>query len=165
LIACPKMVGVDLSGSVRIGLPNITQPLKGGEETIFGVGGGLGRKKANAWEPASREDYLRAVEFASPAFLENMLKAACIATQGATTPAGKVLFDEKGKRIRETTGEAIAQAIGFRPEWIAAASETRREYTNLQTNFAERRNDLFAQARLAVEKPADLKKVIIDVQK
>ena len=153
MIACLGMVGVDLSGSIRIGLPNITQPLKGGEETVFGVWGGLGRKMANAWEAASREDYLRMVEFASPAFLENMLKAARMAAQGATTPAGKVLFDEKVNPIRETTGEAIAQTIGFRPERIAAASETHREYTNLQANFAERRNDLFAKARMAVGKP------------
>jgi len=116
----PGMVGVDLSGSIRIGLPNITQPLKGGEDTVFGVWEGLGRKMANAWEAASREDYLRMVEFASPAFLENMLKAARMATQRATTPAGKVLFDEKGTPIRERTGEAVAQAIGFRPERIAA---------------------------------------------
>ncbi len=105
------------------------------------------------------------MEFASPAFLENMLKAAPMAVRGATTPAGKVLFDEEGKPIRETTGEAIAQAVGFRPERIGAASETHREYTNLQANFAERRNDLFAKAQLAMEKPGDLKKVIVDVQK
>jgi len=52
---------------------------------------------ANAWEAASREDYLRAVEFASPAFLENMLKAARMATQGATTPGGKDHLRRKGK--------------------------------------------------------------------
>ena len=33
----PGMVGVDLSGSIRVGLPNFTEPLKGGEETVFGV--------------------------------------------------------------------------------------------------------------------------------
>jgi len=161
----PGMVGVDLSGSIRIGFPNITQPLKGGEDTVFGVWGGVGRKMANAWEAASREDYLRAVEFASPAFLENMLKAARMATQGGTTPAGKIIFDEKGYPIRETVGEAIVQAVGFRPARIAAASATHREYTNLQANFTERRKDLYAKARLAVDKPGDLKKVIVEVQK
>ena len=159
------MVGVDLSGSIRMSLPNITQPLKGGEDMVFGVWGGLGRKMANAWEAASREDYLRAVEFASPAFLENMLKAARMVTQGATTPAGKVLFDEKGNPMRETTGEANAQAVGFKPDRIAMASETHREYTNLQNNFAKRRNDLYAKARLAVGKLTDLKKIIVEVHK
>ncbi len=105
------------------------------------------------------------MEFASPAFLENMLKAARMTTQGATTPSGKLLFDEKGRPIRETAGEAIAQAVGFRPERIGAASKTHREYTNLQANFAERRNDLFAKARLAMEKSGNMKKVIVEVQK
>ncbi len=94
-----------------------------------------------------------------------MLKAARMTTQGATTPAGKILFDEHGKPIRETTGEAIAQVMGFRPERIAEASKTHREYTNIQANFTERRNDIYAKARLAMEKPGDLKKVIVDVQK
>ena len=125
----------------------------------------MGRKMANAWEAASREDYLRAVEFASPAFLENMLKAARMAAQGATTPAGKIIFGEKGKPIRETTGEAIAQAVGFRPPRISAATETHRECTTLQANFTERRKDLYAKARLAVGKPADLKKVIVERRK
>ena len=88
-----------------------------------------------------------------------------MATEGPTTPSGKVLFDEKGNPIRETTGEAAAQAVGFRPERIAAASETHREYTNLQANFRNRRNDLFAKARLALDKPGELKKVIVEVQK
>ncbi len=43
--------------------------------------------------------------------------------------------------------------------------ETHREYTNLQSNFAERRNDLFVKARLAIEKKGDLKKVIGEMQK
>jgi hypothetical protein len=38
-------------------------------------------------------------------------------------------------------------------------------FTNLQANFAERRNDLFSKARLAMEKSGDMKKVIVEVQK
>ena len=88
-----------------------------------------------------------------------------MATEGATTASGKVLFDAEGKPIRQTTGEAAAQAVGFRPERTAAAAETHREYTNLQANFANRRNDLYAKARLAADKPATLRKVIVEVQK
>jgi hypothetical protein len=161
----PGMVGVDLSGSIRLGLPNFTEPLKGGEETVFGVWGGMGKKMANAWQSASREDYLRAVEFASPAFVENILKAARMATQGATTPTGKVLFDEKGKPIRENIGEAIAQGLGFRPERIAAQAKTHQEYTNIQGNFSERRGDLYAKAKLAMGKPEELRGVITAIQK
>ncbi len=69
------------------------------------------------------------------------------------------------KRVGETTGESIAQAVGFRPERIGAVSETHREYTNLQANFAERRNDLFSKASLAMGNSGDMKKVIVGVQK
>ncbi len=71
----------------------------------------------------------------------------------------ELLFDEKGRPIRETAGEAIAQAVGFRPERISAASKTHQEYANLQAYFAEQRNDLFAKARLAMERSGDMKKV------
>ena len=39
---------------------------------------------AGAYESASREDYLRAGEFAAPAFIENILKAIRMNT-GVTT--------------------------------------------------------------------------------
>jgi len=41
-------------------------------------------------------------------------------TMGATTPTGKVLYDPQGHPIKETAREAAAQAIGFRPERVAA---------------------------------------------
>jgi len=69
------MVGVDLSGSLRIGLPRLSEPTQGVSETVFGVWGGLGKKLSGAYESAGREEYLRAAEFAAPAFLENILKA------------------------------------------------------------------------------------------
>jgi hypothetical protein len=109
------MVGVDLSGSLRIGLPRLSEPAQGVSETVFGVWGGLGKKMVGAYESAGRDDYLRAVEFASPAFIENILKAIRMTTMGATTPTGKVLYDAKGRPIKETAGEAAAQMMGFRP--------------------------------------------------
>jgi hypothetical protein len=69
-----------------------------------------------------RDDYLRALEFASPSFLESTLKAYRMADRGATTPTGKVLTDEQGNPIRLSGGEAVAQAMGLRPERIAEIS-------------------------------------------
>ena len=160
----PGMVGVDLSGSLRMGLPSIMNPSKGASETVFGVWGGLTRKMANAWESVGRGEYLRAVEFASPIFIENMLKASRMATIGATTPQGKVLFDAKGQPIKETTGEAFAQVLSFRPERIAKVSQEHREFGNIESNFAQRRNDLYASFRLA-KSAAGRKDVIRDIQR
>jgi hypothetical protein len=160
----PGMVGVDLSGSLRLGLPSIMNPAQGASETVFGVWGGLAKKMTNAWESVGREDYLRAVEFASPAFIENLLKAQRMTTMGATTPKGTVLFDEKGKPIKETTGEGIAQAIGFRPERIAQAAAHHREFANIEAKFLGRRDNLYARFRLAKTAP-ERTEVIRDVQR
>jgi hypothetical protein len=67
---------------------------------------GLGKKALKAVE---RDDYLRALEFASPSFLESILKAYRMAEQGATAPTGKALTDEQGKPIRLSGGEAAAR--------------------------------------------------------
>lgn len=99
------------------------QDLDGGAETpqdtIYGVYGGLTRKGLNAMSAMEREDYLRALEFASPAFIEAVLKGYQMAKTGVTTLRGKIITDEAGKPIRLETGEGIAQAAGFRPERLA----------------------------------------------
>jgi len=43
--------------------------------------------------------------------------------------------------------------MGFQPERIGAASKTHREDTNVQTKFTQRRNGLYAKARLAMGNP------------
>jgi hypothetical protein len=104
--------------------------LKGAEETAFGVWGGLGKTFANAWQSVGKDDYLRAVEFASPVFIETMLKAMRMVGQGGTTPAGKILFDAHGRPIKETPGEGVARAAGFRPKLISMASKEHPELAN-----------------------------------
>jgi len=163
----PGMVGVDISGSLRIGLPisnPLTNPAKGASESIFGIWGGMAKKAVNTYEAVSRNDYLRAIEFASPTFIENLLKAQRMTTMGATTPKGKVITDEHGNPIKETGGEATAQVMGFRPERIARASQTHREFANIEQNFTDRRNDLYAKFRLS-ETTADRIDILRDVQR
>ena len=91
-------------------------------DMTYGVYGGLFPKGLNAMSAAEREDYLRSLEFASPAFIEAVLKAYRMADQGATTPRGKMITDEQGKPIRLGAPEAAAQAMGFRPERLAGIS-------------------------------------------
>jgi hypothetical protein len=118
-------------------------------DTVYGVYGGLGKKALNAMNAAERDDYLRALEFASPSFLESILKAYRMADRGATTPAGKVLTDEQGNPIRLSGGWAAAQAIGFRPERMSEISGEHWTMENVKKHFTEKRNDLYARLRLA----------------
>ncbi len=145
-------------------LPSLAEPTRGASETVFGVWGGLGKKMANAWLSVGREDYLRAAEFASPAFVENVLKAIRMTTMGATTPAGKMLFDEHGWPIKETAGEAVFQTMGFRPERIAAMAAEHRGFVNVESKFTGMRNDLYARFRLA-KTPQERMDVVRDMQR
>ena len=95
-------------------------------DTVYGVYGGMLQKFVNAKDAMERDDTLRAIEFASPAFLEAALKAYRMGTQGATTPKGKIMTDEQGKPIRLETGEAVTQGIGFRPQRISQISGEHR---------------------------------------
>jgi len=157
-------VGVDMSGSLKIGLPSLSEPLKGVEETVTGVWGGLGKKTTQAYTQIGLGQYLRAFENASPIFIENILKAVRMSTEGATTPTGKPLFDVTGKPIMETGAEAAVQTLGFRPERISLMARTHREFGNVELNFSNRRNELYASFRLA-KNAEERQSVIQDVQK
>jgi hypothetical protein len=74
------------------------------------------------------------------------------------------MFDEKGKPIMESPGEATMQMMGFRPERISMMAKTHREFANVESHFAEERNGIYAEFRLA-KTDADRKEVITDAQK
>jgi ribosomal protein S15P/S13E len=143
----PALMGIDISGSLKGGIPLAGSGTP--QDTIYGVYGGLARKGLNSMSAVEREDYLRAMEFASPAFIEAVLKAYRMAETGATTPKGKVITDEQGKSIRLGAGEAIAQATGFRPERLARVSGEHWTMENVQKHFKEKRDDLYSRYRLA----------------
>ncbi|MCX5914200.1 MAG: PLxRFG domain-containing protein, partial [Deltaproteobacteria bacterium] len=160
MMGIPAIVGIDISGSLKMGIPFVGGP----SESVFGVWAGLGQKFMNAKDSAGKGEVLRAIESASPAFLESMLKAYRMTEQGATTATGKIIYDEKGQPIKETIGEGITQAFGFRPERISEASKTHREFANIESNFRNRMDDLYARFRLAKD-AGERKKVILDIQK
>jgi hypothetical protein len=111
-----------------------------------------------------RENYLRAMEFASPAFIEAVLKAYRMSETGVTTPRGKIITDEQGKPIRLEAGEGIAQVAGFRPERLARVSGEHWTMENVQKHFKEKRDDLYSRYRLA-RTPEEKQWVIRDMQR
>ena len=122
------------------------------------------QKALNAMSAVERENYLRALEFASPAFIEAIIKAYRMSEAGVTTPRGKIITDEKGKPIRLGVGEGIAQAAGFRPERLARISGEHWTLENVQKHFKEKKDDLYSRYRLA-KTSEDKQKVIRDMQK
>ena len=143
----PALIGIDISGSLKAGIPLAGSGTP--QDTIYGVYGGLTRKPLNSMNAIEREDYLRALEFASPAFIEAVLKALRMTEKEVTTPRGKVITDERGKPIRLGAGEGIAQAAGFRPERLARISGEHWTMENVQAHSKEKRDDLYSHYRLA----------------
>jgi ribosomal protein S15P/S13E len=158
----PALMGIDISGSLKVGIPLAGSGTP--QDTIYGVYGGLARKSLNAMNAVEREDYLRAIEFASPTFIEAILKAYRMSDTGVITPRGKIIPDEKGKPIRLGTGEGIAQGAGFRPERLATVSGEHRTMENVQAHFKEKRDDLYSRYRLA-RTPDEKQRVIRDMQR
>ena len=107
---------------------------------------------------------MRAMEFASPAFIEAVLKAYRMSETGVTTPRGKIITDEQGKPIRLSAGEGFAQAAGFRPERMARISGEHWTMENVRKHFKEKRDDLYSRYRLA-KTPEDKKRVLRDMQR
>lgn len=108
----PALMGIDISGSLKTGVPLVGAGTP--SDTLYGVYGGLFRKGLNAMSAIEREDYPRSLEFASPAFIEAILKAYRMGDQGATTPQGKMITDEQRRPVRLGAPEAAAQACQMR---------------------------------------------------
>ena len=92
------------------------------------------------------------------------MKAYRMEEKGATTPKGKILTDEQGKPIKLSPAEAAAQVMGFRPQRMAQISGEHWTMENVKKHFAEKRNDLYARARLA-KTEEDRQAVIRDMQR
>jgi len=144
----PALIGFDLSGSIKIGIPipGIGGPV---QDSVFGVWGGLIDKGVQAVNSASNGDYARMVEAMAPVGAEAPLKAARLSKQGVRTASGKPILDEKGRPIVPTTTETVGQAIGFRPARMAEVSQERRSFSNMQEHYSKQKQDILKRLRTA----------------
>jgi hypothetical protein len=143
----PALIGIDLSGSLKIGVPKPS--VQGVEESVYGVYGGLLDKAGMVMESMARDDIERAIEAGSPVFIENLFRAYRMMEKGVTSSSGKVVFDREGQPVKLTGLEAVEQALGFRPERLSALGQEGRSMENTQARYRALRNDLSARLRLA----------------
>lgn len=149
----PALVGVDLSGSFKIGLPKPSIP--GLIDSMFGVWGGLGNKVENAWDAYRTKDFKRLVESLSPVAYENVLRARREYAFGATTPMGMPIYTETGEPLKLTLTEAMLKAFGFRPTRIAYEQRAMRVSQNVANFFRERKKEIYASIRKALTENDD----------
>jgi hypothetical protein len=156
--------GVNISNAIRLQIP-IVSPLLGGgtlPEAAGGVFTGLAQKGFRAATAASRGDIYRTVENLSPEALSGGMRAYRMANKGATTGTGKIIFDENGKPMKYSTGEAVKRALGFAPSRVSERNDLTNIEMGLTAHWKEERGDLLAQLRLA-EQGADRRKVMLDI--
>jgi len=158
----PTLIGVDLSGTVKI-TPPVPFIGQGTSNTVWGVWGGLADKGSKAIDSALNGDWARAIESAAPTGLESPLKALRGATEGVRGQTNRPVVDEMGRPVKLTTGETIAQTLAMRPARVAALSSERRVEANIETYFTEKRKDIYSNVRVA-KTTDDWAKVIKQVQ-
>jgi len=161
----PSAGGVNISNALRLQIP-IVSPILSGEslpEAGGGVFTGLVQKGSRAATAASRGDIYRTIENLSPEALAGGMRAYRMATKGATTATGKVLFDEQGKPMKYTTAEAVKRALGFQPSRVSERNDLTNVEKGLSAHWKEERGDLLTELRLA--KPGERKEVMLKIMR
>ncbi len=141
----PAVLGYDLSATMKTALPF----KEGVSDTAFGVYGGLAEKLARGVRSFNRGDHWRAAEQWSPLFLENAMKGWRMANEVATSPSGRILYDDENQPLRLTGLEPLMQGMGIRPETVSASQAKRQERTNLVNYFSNMKQSVYDQYALA----------------
>jgi hypothetical protein len=144
----PSLIGADIGGSLRIHFPDVTQPGKLIEESVFGVYEGLSLKAINSIRAAASGQIARAFEIGAPTFIERPLKAFR-ERGGLTTTRGKIIMEPTGKQITPTVTDTIVTGLGFRASRLARLSDNYRQFGNIKKFYGDWRNDIYTSFRLA----------------
>lgn len=163
------LMGTDISGSMKIGLPGYS--LLSGKDTdigenLFGVFTSIGKGLGRGAKLMSEGDISRAIEEMSPTFLKNPQTAIREYTQGRSTWKGKPIFDlsgEKTKQDRITLREAITKATGFNPQRRGESNLKYQSYANMSRmtqDKADKLADRFVKYHL--DKDSEGKKGVIN---
>lgn len=153
----PSAMGVDLSRAIAVNIPFVSDTDKSFGERIGGVWGGLAKKPGMALSAAGSGDYLRAIENLMPEFVANPMRAARQYSRGATTLAGKPVFDESGHQVKYGVADVARKALGFNPASISERTELKGHERALHEFWNNRKNDVLAEVRKATT-PLDLQK-------
>jgi hypothetical protein len=144
------MVGINISNAMRLNVP-LSGWVTGdstASEAAMGVFAGLAKKGGQAASFASQGRWGRAIEAAAPAALEAPMRAVRMATEGATTSHGKPVYDEHGKPLKYSAGEAVVRSFGFQPLGQSQRSEVTQHQTKIQQLWSAKRQDALDRFRM-----------------
>ena len=159
--------GINISNSMRLNIPMsgfVTGESSAGEAAM-GVWSGMLDKGQKTLAYAAKGQIGRAAESAAPEALASPLKAYRMATQGATTSHGKPVFDEHGRPVKYSAGEAAVRALGFQPLEQSQRAETANSLQKISTIWNEQRQEVLDNLRRGTATATDVMKFNIDLRK
>jgi hypothetical protein len=109
---------------------------------------GVGLSIADAFDAYAVGDYQKMMEKATPAVIRNLLLANKMANDGLKDMKGQTVLDPN----LVSTGQILAQAIGFRPALLARMSETNFKLTGEEQKIVYERDRLMMAAKIAIRK-------------
>jgi hypothetical protein len=148
----PGLVNVDLSGSLKMGLPPIPGVGSGLATDISGVYSGMAKKAGQSVHSLATGQPLRALEQAAPAAIENPLKGLRGYAEGMTSNWGKTMYGAKGEPLRLTGWEALKQGAGYRSARMADEAMQKRVSNNIKSYFDGERKGIYEKYRIADRK-------------
>jgi len=102
----------------------------------------------DAYEAFALGDYQKAIEKASPSVIRNIVIANRYATEGVESSRGSVLVPKEAL----TNGELFGQAIGFRPDRVAAAQASAFKLMGVEQRVLNERATLLKRLNIEHKK-------------
>lgn len=155
-------LGMDVTGSIGIGAPNITP------WSLGGAAGGVLKNLVDAGHYAKTGQTMRAFETAAPTVIGSVLKGVR-ETGGIKTKEGYTLFTPEGKPYIPDTYETLLRILGFRSSEASMQSSRVWEIRAEKQPFTDARNNIYEEIRSAITfndegKPVVNEKAIKEVQ-
>jgi len=113
-------------------------------DTFGGPTASLVLSMIDAYEAYALGDYQKAIEKASPSVIRNIVIAHKYATEGVESSRGSVLVPKEAL----TKGELFGQAIGFRPDRVAAAQAAAFKLSGVEQRVMNERATLLKRLNI-----------------
>jgi hypothetical protein len=152
----PGLAGLNISGSLRIGLPFVGEtPL----QTITGAGGGLVQSEGRALKALSRGDYWAALGYGTPQATSAVFTALRGSELGKelgmaghmTTPTGRAVLDTDGQPLSLGPWETSIRAMGFQPQRPSLEREVQASAKRVEIYFTSKQTAIGETYRIAKE--------------
>jgi len=156
-----SLLGVDMSGSIRMDLLPKEWSETGIVDTILGAWRGVGTSFTEAKLALERGDTLRALTALSPVIIDKSLVAYqnVAKDEPIRTLYGTPITDPYGRPVKLSSSDMLLTLLGFRPVTLAESSSVFQATDTIKKFYTTKRNSIYSKIRYA-KTYEDLNKII-----